>query len=678
MSGNDEPYCRDRVELLDIDSLSCGVMSEISTAYRQLKSLPEIWSLTAKSFGNIVALRDPHQTTEIVLTYAELLQQMQWFAAGLQALGGLMEPGAEPQRIALFADNSPRWLIADQGIMMAGAANVVRGAQANPEELLFILADSGSTTLVVQDAATFGKLRSRLHDLPIQVVVLLSDETLEEAPFKIFNFSQIVAAGKGQSFRSSSQDRQTLATLLYTSGTTGKPKGVMLSHGNLLHQVIHTETILKTQPGERVLSILPTWHSYERSCEYFLLSRGCTQIYTNLRSVKKDLKTFQPRYMVGVPRLWESIYEGIQKQLQAQPDSRQKLAHSLLSASQRYHQARRIARGLTLTPYPPGRGQRLFAGIQAALSWPLHALAGQLVYKKIQEATGGQLKCFVSGGGSLAMHLENFFEAVGIEIIVGYGLTETSPILSGRLPQFNIRGSSGRPLPETELRIVHPETRKPLPTGEKGLVLARGTQIMQGYYGNPQATAKAIDPDGWFDTGDLGWMTAQQDLVLTGRAKDTIVLTNGENIEPQPIEDACQRSLYIDQIMLVGQDRQSLGALIVPNLDALQQWASTQNCRLQLPDSALNSSAADIIHSSDDAAIEALDFDHQKIQALFKKELLREVKDRPGYRPDDRIGPFRLLLEPFAVENGMMTQTLKIRRPVVRERYRAMIDGMFD
>jgi long-chain acyl-CoA synthetase len=225
---------------------------------------------------------------------------------------------------------------------------------------------------------------------------------------------------------------------------------------------------------------------------------------------------------------------------------------------------------------------------------------------------------------------------------------------------------------ETEIRIVDPETRQSLPAGQCGLVLIRGPQVMKGYYKNPEATAKAIDSDGWFDSGDLGWVTPQNDLVLTGRAKDTIVLTNGENIEPQPIEDACLRSAYIDQIMLVGQDQRSIGALIVPNLEALQQWAASQNLHLRLPEHL-----EEEIGSSKEGFRTGIDLDSKEVQNLFRTELNREVQNRPGYRPDDRIGPFRLVLEPFSIENGMMTQTLKIRRPVVMERYRDIINGMF-
>lgn len=248
---------------------------------------------------------------------------------------------------------------------------------------------------------------------------------------------------------------------------------------------------------------------------------------------------------------------------------------------------------------------------------------------------------------------------------MGYGLTETAPITNVRRPWHNLRGSSGQPMLETENKIVDPETRQPLPVGQRGLVLLRGPQVMKGYYKNPEATAKAIDSEGWFDSGDLGLMTPDHDLVLTGRAKDTIVLTNGENIEPQPIEDACLRSAYIDQIMLVGQDQRSLGALIVPNLEALQQWAISQNLDLQPSDAATEPS------------LKNLDLDSKEVQNLFRTELNREVQNRPGYRPDDRIGAFKLILEPFSVENGMMTQTLKIRKPVVTEHYRDIINRMF-
>ncbi|MBD6618585.1 long-chain fatty acid--CoA ligase [Komarekiella sp. 'clone 1'] len=629
--------------------------------YTNVESLPEIWPLAAKRFGDTVVLHNPHAKPEVTITYIQLAEQIQKFAAGLQALG--VKVG---DRISLIADNSPRWFIADQGIMTAGGVDAVRSSQAEREELLFIIANSGSTALVLEDLKTLNKLQDRLNDLPIQLVVLLSDEAPPaEQTIKVLNFSQLIEIGANHDFVPVRQKRDALATLIYTSGTTGKPKGVMLSYNNLMHQVTTFGTVVQPQKGDIVLSILPSWHSYERTVEYYLLSQGCTQVYTNLRSFKGDLKEFKPHYMVAVPRLWESIYEGVQKQFREQPANKQRLINFLLGISEKYIKARRIAQGLSLDNLHTSSVERLAAKILASALFPLHALGERLVYAKVREATGARIKQVISGGGALPRHIDNFFEIIGVQILQGYGLTETSPVTHVRRPWRNMIGTSGQPLPVTEAKIIDPETKAPLPVGKRGLVLLRGPQIMQGYYQNPEATAKAIDAEGWFDSGDLGLLTPQNDLVLTGRAKDTIVLSNGENIEPQPIEDACLRSPYIDQIMLVGQDQRSIGALIVPNLEALEKWAQSQNLQLRLPETSSSESTTTV------------DLESKIIQDLFRRELNQEVQNRPGYRPDDRIGPFRFILEPFSIENGMMTQTLKTRRHIVTERYRDIIDGMF-
>jgi len=625
--------------------------------YTNVESLPEIWTLAARKFGNIVALHNPHSKPEVKITYSQLSGQIQQFAAGLQKLGiNINNSDTLPygERVSLIADNSPRWFIADQGIMTAGAVNAVRSAQAEREELLYIISHSGSTALVIEDLKTLNKLGESLNELPIKLVVLLSDEAPPtERNFPVVNFSQLLDIGSNNTLIATKQSSESLATLIYTSGTTGKPKGVMLSHKNLLHQVKSLGVVVQPEKGDIVLSILPTWHSYERSGEYFLLSQGCTQIYTNLRSVKGDLKKFKPNYMIAVPRLWESIYEGVQKQFREQPAKKQSLVKFLLETSQKYIEARRICQGLSLNHIHASFIERSQAKITELGLLLFHALGEKLVYTKVREATGGNIKHVISGGGALPAYIDNFFEIVGVEILQGYGLTETSPVTNARRPWRNLRGSSGQPIPGTEVKIVNPETRQPLPVGERGLVLLKGPQIMQGYYQNPEATTKAIDTEGWFDSGDLGWVTPENDLVLTGRAKDTIVLTNGENIEPQPIEDACLRSPYIDQIMLVGQDQRSIGALIVPNLEALEKWAETQN----------NS--------------QKIDLESKIVQDLFRQELNREVQNRPSYRADDRIGPFKLIEEQFSIENGLMTQTLKIRRHVVMARYCDIINAMF-
>jgi long-chain acyl-CoA synthetase len=607
-------------------------------------NLWQVWQKTSQSYPDVLAVYDPHAHPEVKLTYQELVDRMAAFGAGLRSLG--IQLG---DHVALIADNSARWLIADQGILAIGAANATRSSQAERTELLYIIEHSDSIALVVENLATLKKLQPDLQNLPIRHIVLLSDE---QPPTGAYNFEQIIDRGLDRDLGNPKIDRNTLATLIYTSGTGGKPKGVELNHSHLLSQIRGATNMVQPFPGERSLSILPTWHSYERSCEYYLLSQGITQIYTNLRHIKNDMKQYKPHYVVAVPRLWESIYEGIQKQFTTKSSVLQKLIQFFLATSQKYIKAKRVVNDLSLIP-----GSKPVATLTMFALTPIHWLADQMVYKSVRQALGGEIKLLTSGGGSLQPHLDLFYEIVGLQILVGYGLTETSPMLTARLHQRNLRGSAGVTLPQTEIRIVNPETFEPLPQGKTGLVMARGPQIMKAYYKNPEATAKAITLEGWFDTGDLGWVTANKDLVLTGRAKDTIVLTNGENVEPQSIEDACTRSPYIDQMVLVGQDQKQLGALIVPNLSTLEA------ARLIPP----NSEISQVLNELNSA----------KVLAIYREELNREVKNRPGYSTNDRIGPIAFLPEPIAIANGLMTQTFKIRRNVVTERYQDIIDKMF-
>ncbi len=629
-----------------------------SMDYSAIARLPEMWAIAAQKFADNIAVWDPHSSPEVKLTFGELHRLIQSFGAGLRELG--VEPG---DSVALFSDNGPYWPVADQGIMIAGAIDVVRGSQSEPSELAFILDNSDSIGLIVQDQATLVKVRSAIApavEQRLKFVVLLSDEDPGpgETPWPLLTRSAVIARGiSARPIAPIVGSRQDVATLMYTSGTSGMPKGVMLTHGNLLSQVRSASAVLALEPGGLVLSILPIWHCYERTFEYFCFSQGCAQVYTNIRYVKKDLKTYQPQYMVAVPRLWESIYEGVQKQFRDQPESKQKLVAFFLAQSARYLKAHRQVQGIDLEQMGLSALSRGLAAVKALAYWPLHKLGDRLVYGKVRDAFGGKIKFVVSGGGSIADYLEDFYEIVGIDILGGYGLTETSPITHVRRPWRNLRGGDGQPLIDTEFQIVNPDSRQPVPTGAQGLVLIRGPQVMKGYYKLPEATAKAIDPQGWFDTGDLGYETAQRDLIITGRAKDTIVLTNGENIEPEPIEDACSRSPYILQIVLVGQDQKYIGALIVPNKETIAVKLGQTDPSRKDPDT--------------------LDLEQKDIQDLIRQELNREIKQRPGYRADDQVKVFRLLSEPFSIENGMLTQTLKVRRPVVVEQYRAMIDGMF-
>lgn len=428
----------------------------LDSVYSEVQSLPEMWSIAAQRFASVTAVHDPHGKLEIKLTYAQLYEQIQWFASGLQALGiQAISADSLPPRVALFSDNNPRWLIADQGILQAGATSVVRGAQASCEELLFILRHSGAIALVVQDIELLNKIRAGLTDLPLLFVIVLSDELAPVDTLPINSFTDVIQIGCFQPLQLVPQSRETLATLMYTSGTSGKPKGVMLTHGNLIHQVNAAFSVAQPQAGELVLSILPSWHTYERAFEYFIFANGCTQIYTNIQCVKQDLRDYQPVYMVGIPHVWEFIYEGIQKQFREQPASQQKLINFFLNNSQRYILARRDAQGLNLDQLERSGSERAIATLKVIPLALSHKLA-DIIYQKVRAGLGGKLKFVVSGGGAIAQHLEDFFEIVGIKILGGYGLTETAPITHVHRQWRNLRGVDGEPLPNTETRIIDP------------------------------------------------------------------------------------------------------------------------------------------------------------------------------------------------------------------------------
>jgi long-chain acyl-CoA synthetase len=626
-----------------------------------LQGLDQLWPELERQYGDAVALVAPHDSEDKqTVSFSALRQRIDQAAAGFAALG---LGGGEV--VALFAENGPRWLVADQGLMRCGAANAVRGSSAPVEELRYILADSGSVGLVVESAALLARLGLDGEACQrLRFVVLLEGEAPAAAGpgnLPCLSWASFMAQGAAAPLPAApSGGEGRLATLLYTSGTTGEPKGVPLSHGNLLHQVRSLGALVDPKPGDEVLSVLPIWHAYERSVEYFLLSCGCRQTYTTLRNFKNDLQRVRPHYMVSVPRLWEAILSGFEDALAAMPPGRQRLLRTALANSRAFHTARRTALDLTLAPEAPAT--RLRAQVESLARWPAEALAAAQLWPRMrQQLVGGRLRTAISGGGALAPYVDGFFEAVGIELLVGYGLTETSPVLTCRRQWANRRGSAGQPLAETSLRIVDPESRRTLAIGERGLVLARGPQVMAGYWGKPEATAKVLDGEGWFDTGDLGLLLADGTLVLTGRAKDTIVLSSGENIEPGPLEDALAALPMVEQVMVVGQDRRQLGLLLVPKAEALAAWASAQG----LPGSKGSEAGKAGPVPADPALLKAL-----------SREFNRVLAARAGSRPDERLAGVAVVA-PFTIENGLLTQTLKQRRDRIAKRDEAAIEALY-
>jgi long-chain acyl-CoA synthetase len=366
----------------------------------------------------------------------------------------------------------------------------------------------------------------------------------------------------------------------------------------------------------------------------------------------------KPTWMASVPRVWEGILGRVTANISKEPAAKQRIFGLLLGASKRYVAASNILKGRDTLYIKPAPAARLVTVLRALLTvvllTPVYAFA-QKKFAAIRLRTGGRLRAAVSGGGALPPYVDEFFAAVGITLLEGYGLTETSPVLAARTFDRLVLGTVGLPIPGTEIRVVDEQGRD-LPQGQKGTVLARGGQVMVGYHKRPEETAKVLSPDGWFNTGDLGRFTIRGELSLTGRAKETIVLLGGENIEPSPIEDALKESPYLSQIMVVGQDKKHLGALIVPNFDAVRDWLAAQGA-------AGATSPEEICR-------------REEVYALVKKELHRLMTEERGFKYYERIPRFALLSKEFAVGDEM-TQTMKLRRTVIEERRAEEIASLF-
>ncbi|CAN6297068.1 unnamed protein product [Urochloa humidicola] len=641
------------------------------------KAVPDIWRTAAEKYPDLVAVIDPYHEPPTEWTYTQLEQEILDFSQGLRAIGV-----APDEKLALFADNSCRWLAADQGIMATGAINVVRGTRSSDEELLQIYTHSESIALVVDSPQFFNRLaESFLSRINPRFIVLLwgdksciNSQAMKDIP--LYGYKDVTELGRESRkalFLSGQQGQQgvfetispdDVATLIYTSGTSGTPKGVMLTHRNLLHQINNLWDIVPAEPGDRFLSMLPPWHAYERACEYFIFTYGIQQVYTTVKYLKEDLQRYQPQYIISVPLVYETLYSSIHRQISSSSAARKIIALSLIKISLLYMEAKKIYEGTVLSNNPVEPSfivymvKWLWARFVAAILWPLHNLAKILVYKQIHSAIGIS-KAGISGGGSLPMHVDKFFEAIGIKVQNGYGLTETSPVVAARRPFCNVLGTVGHPVTLTEIKVFDIETGEALPDGSKGIVKIKGPQVMKGYYKNPSATNEALGQDGWFNTGDIGWIVPHHAvgpsrkcggmLVLEGRAKDTIVLSSGENVEPAEIEEAAGRSNLINQIVVIGQDQRRLGAIIVPNNDEVLAEAKRKSI---------------------------LDEDGELAKDKVMNMLYDELRTWTA-NCSFRVGPIMIVDEPFTIDNGLMTPTLKIRRDKVISKYQREIEALF-
>jgi len=488
----------------------------------------------------------------------------------------------------------------------------------------------------------------------------------EKNPFQIFSFPQIIKLGEelltqgDTQFEELSKNCQPddLATIIYTSGTTAEPKGVMLTNANFMHNAINAPKIIQINKNDNFLSILPSWHVYERAVEYCALCVGASTAYSKpfKQVLLPDLEAEKPTVMCSVPRIWESIYKGIVDKINKGSSLQKTIFNWAIRIGEEYKEAEGILTGKwPLFDRPSYSPEELAQAKQKVrrLGWK-YKLTDQLVFKKIRELTGGRLRFAISGGGALNESLDKFFNAIGLVITEGYGLTETSPILASRSAEYNIMFTVGLPLPEVEIKIVDKDDlKKELPNGKVGIVLTRGPMVMKGYYKNEEKTKEVIK-DGWFNTGDLGKKTYDgRFLKIMGRIKDTIVLRGGENVEPLPLEDKLKESKYINMVIIVGQDKPRLGALIVPDFNELAEFAKNKN----------------ITYRNNQDLIK-----HPQIISLYQNETKRLISKENGFKPYETVIATVLLPQEFTIEAGELTETLKLKRFEIHKKYKELID----
>lgn len=592
------------------------------------------------------------------------------YEIGLALGTALLDLGVEARsHVGLLADNRLEWILTDCAIQLCGAADVPRGTDITDGEITYILDHADVEVVFVENPSTLEKLERCRKNLRRLREVILIDPREVPAGKHLHHWQALVQ--KGRALRQSGDRRlesrmagikpSDLFTLIYTSGTTGVPKGVMLTHANMVSQIRNLPFPLSCE--DRALSILPVWHSYERVFEMVAISWGLATYYTSLRNIAEDLRTVKPTVMASAPRLWESLYQKILANVKSASPVRRALFHAAYACARHVKRAEFFFRGQQLDLTGRRTSESLSLAVGHFLRWLLfllpYRLLDSIVLAKLRQIVGGEFRGTISGGGALQPHVDEFYNFIGIPVLEGYGMTETAPVLAVRTWDDLVIGTVGPFFPETEIRIVdlqdgsilYPNGKLPgRGCGRRGEIHAKGPQVMLGYYKNPEATDKVLK-DGWMNTGDIGMVTFNGCLKILGRSKETIVLLSGENVEPVPIEGRLVESPLIEQCMVVGQDQKFLAALIVPSLEGFREFGL----------------------DADDATEIA---QNPRTRTLLDAEIRRLIRPESGFKNFERIGDWRILPKSFAVGDEM-TNTFKLKRHVITERYQALIDSIY-
>jgi long-chain acyl-CoA synthetase len=547
---------------------------------------------------------------------------------------GLMELGvAAGDRVGIMSENRPEWAIADYACLTTSLADVPLYPNLPPEQAAYILRDAGAVATFVSDAAQAAKIAQVRSTLPaLRHVITFAADRHAGADLTLAELEARGATVDTEARRAAYRERarsvkpDDLATLIYTSGTTGDPKGVMLTHDNIYSNVMASGSAIPFEPkGDVGLSFLPLSHIFERMAGHYLMFHvGCSIAYAeSIDTVPVDLQIVRPTLVLSVPRLYEKMYARVLENALAGGAIKSRIFFWARGVADRWADV------------------KLAGGTPRGLLALQYRVAQKLVFSKLKARTGGRLRYFVSGGAPLAPEINKFFYAAGLEILEGYGLTETSPVISVNTPEAFRIGTVGKPLPGIEVMIA----------GD-GEILTRGPHIMKGYYNKPEATREAIDADGWFHTGDIGELR-DGFLAITDRKKDIIVTAGGKNIAPQPIENMIKTNKYVSQAVLIGDKRKFPSVLIVPNWEQLEKYAKRKN-----------------IIWTDRAQLLQM----PTIRAKMEKEVFGQLGSLAKYEMPKKMA---LLEHDFSIERGELTPKLSVKRKMVDKSYKSVIDSLY-
>lgn len=598
----------------------------------------------------VLRYKDRKAKTWVAIPWERLHAQVQAFAGYLDKRG--LRFG---DRVAILSENRPEWAVTDLATQILGGVNVSLYTSLPASQVGYIVKDSGSKVLVVSAAIQLRKAEEIFDECPDLVEIVTMSEMRAEHPPAVRAWDDVMAEGAAhwrdhEERLAAVADTVTpddLSALIYTSGTTGRPKGVMLTHRNFSENIKASLQVVPITATDHHLSFLPLCHSFERTGGYGCVMAGGAMISyaESVDAVSKNLPEVSPTVLVSVPRLFEKVYNIIVKSVEEGSATKQKIFHWSVATGMKTAQVRQN-----------GKQPGFFLRAQ-------YGLAHRLVFSKLHEKLGGRLRFAVSGGAALPKAIGEFFQAAGITLIEGYGLTETAPVLAVNPIDGPRYGSVGHVLPGVTVGIQrlsdgeilghlsgedYPST---LTTGE-GEIVAKGPNIMKGYWNNEAATREAIDADGWYHTGDVGRFEDGY-LRITDRIKHMIVSKGGKNIYPGPIEEQFTTVAWIDQIIVIGEGREYLTALVAPDVDALKAYAREKGLAYDT---------------------EAALFEHDDVRQLFAQEFRRYSRQAAAH---EKIRDFHLIPEPFTVENGMMTPTMKLKRRAIEQQYSALIDALY-